>query len=56
MNGPILYKKFFNEGELNERATCKEFLQVKIEENRQLSSNICHFNLENGSCNGILYN
>jgi hypothetical protein len=45
-----------NEGELDESATCKDLLQVKPKENRQLSSNTCQFDLENGSCKEMLYN
>jgi hypothetical protein len=35
-NITIHLKNIFNEGELNENATCKDFLQVQIEGNRQV--------------------
>ena len=35
-NITIHLKNIFNEGELDEMATCKDFLQVQIEGNRQV--------------------
>lgn len=36
----------FAEGELSETATCKDYLQVRIEENREVSRNLQHYRLE----------
>lgn len=45
-NITIHLKNIFNEGELNENATCKDFLQVQIEGNRQVERNQRFYNLE----------
>jgi len=39
-------KNIFSEGELNENATCKNYLQVQNEGNRQVQRNLIHYNLE----------
>ena len=45
-NITIHLKNIFNEGELNENATCKDFLQVQIEGNRQVERKQRFYNLE----------
>ncbi len=45
-NITIHLKNIFNEGELNEKATCKDFLQVQTEGNRQVERNQRFYNLE----------
>lgn len=39
-------KAIYAEGELVEEATCKEFLQVRTEGNREVSRNVRHYRLE----------
>src|SRR3970040_1993501 len=39
-------KNIFNEGELDEMATCKDFLQVQIEGNRQVERKQRFYNLD----------
>lgn len=39
-------KVFFNEGELDEAATCKDFLQVQIEGGRQVERKQRFYNLD----------
>jgi hypothetical protein len=39
-------KSIYTEGELNETATCKEYLQVQQEGNRQVQRSLKHYNLE----------
>jgi hypothetical protein len=39
-------KNIYSEKELEESATCKDFLQVQMEGNRQVSRNITHYSLE----------
>lgn len=39
-------KAIYEEGELDEGATCKDFLQVRTEGNRSLKRNIKHYRLE----------
>jgi hypothetical protein len=38
-------KTIYEDGELDEAATCKEFLQVRIEGNREVSRQIAHYSL-----------
>jgi hypothetical protein len=39
-------KSIYQEGELNQYATCKDYLQVQIEGSRKVSRNIKHYNLD----------
>ena len=39
-------QNIFSEGELDEAATCKDFLQVRQEGNRQVSRKLKHYNLD----------
>lgn len=39
-------KNVYSEGELNENSTCKDYLQVQNEGNRQVQRNVSHYNLE----------
>jgi hypothetical protein len=39
-------KKIYKEGELAERATCKQYLQVQSEAGRQVQRNLKHYNLD----------
>ncbi|MDR0312277.1 MAG: virulence RhuM family protein, partial [Treponema sp.] len=39
-------KNIYQEGELDQNATCKEYLQVQIEGNRSVSRNTRHYNLD----------
>lgn len=45
-NITIHLKTIYEEGELSEEATCKEYLQVQIEGKRQIKRNLKHYNLE----------
>src|SRR4030066_2469903 len=45
-NITIHLKNIFNEGELDEMATCKDFLQVQIEGNRQVERKQRFYNLD----------
>src|SRR4030067_451254 len=45
-NITIHLKNIFNEGELDELATCKDFLQVQIEGNRQVERKQRFYNLD----------
>ncbi len=45
-NITIHLKNTFNEGELDESATCKDFLQVKIEGKRQMERQQLFYNLD----------
>lgn len=45
-NITIHLKNIFNEGELDEKATCKDFLQVKIEGKRQVERKQHFYNLD----------
>ena len=45
-NITIHLKNIFDEAELSEDATCKEFLQVQIEGNREVSRSIKYYNLD----------
>jgi hypothetical protein len=40
-----LQSSCFEEGELDEMATCKDYLQVRIEGERQVSRNLRHYSL-----------
>jgi len=42
----ILTKRIYNEGELTEEATCKQYLQVQTEGNRRVKRNIKYYNLD----------
>lgn len=44
-NVTLHLKSIFTEGELSERATCKEYLQVRTEGNREVSRQLRHYNL-----------
>ncbi len=39
-------KNIFDEGELDEASTCKDYLQVQTEGNREVKRNLRHYNLE----------
>ncbi len=39
-------KTIFGDGELDERATCKDFLQVRSEGSREVRRRLKHFNLD----------
>ena len=39
-------QNIFSEGELEETATCKDFLQVRLEGNRQVNRKLKHYNLD----------
>lgn len=39
-------KNIYNEGELDEKATCREFRQVRMEGKREVARNIPHYNLD----------
>ncbi|MDO5581721.1 MAG: virulence RhuM family protein [Planctomycetia bacterium] len=39
-------QNIFSEGELDETATCKDFLQVRLEGNRQVNRKLKHYNLD----------
>ena len=39
-------KSVFEEGELNESATCKDYLQVRMEGSRQVRRSLKHYNLD----------
>ena len=39
-------KNIYEEGELEENSTCKNYLQVQAEGNRKVQRNSCHYNLE----------
>lgn len=39
-------RAIYREGELKERATCKEYLQVRSEGGRQIQRSLRHYNLE----------
>jgi len=41
-----VHKNIFNEGELDEMATCKDILQVQIEGNRQVERKQRFYNLD----------
>ena len=45
-NITIHLKKIYEEGELAERATCKQYLQVQSEAGRQVQRNLKHYNLD----------
>lgn len=45
-NITIHLKAIYEEGELNELATCKEYLQVRQEGKRQINRHLKHYNLE----------
>ena len=45
-NITIPLKNIYEEGELNENATCKDFLQVQIEGNREVKRNQKFYNLD----------
>lgn len=45
-NITIHIKNIYDEGELQFSATCKDYLQVQTEGNRQVSRNIAHYNLQ----------
>ncbi len=45
-NVTLHFKAIFDEGELSERATCKEYLQVRPEGGRQVSRSLRHYRLE----------
>jgi hypothetical protein len=45
-NITIQLKNIFDEGELDEKATCKDFLQVKIEGRRQVERKQHFYNLD----------
>jgi len=45
-NITIHLKEIFADGELSEEATCKDYLQVRTEGNRQVSRNLRHYRLE----------
>ena len=39
-------KSIYEEGELSEEATCKDYLQVRIEGSRQIQRSLKHYSLE----------
>lgn len=39
-------QNIYDEGELTEAATCKEYLQVRIEGNRQVQRSLKHYSLD----------
>ena len=39
-------KSIYLEGELDQEATCKDFLQVRLEGSRQVERNVLHYNLK----------
>lgn len=45
-NITIHLKNIFGEGELEEKATCKDFLQVRKEGLREVTRNVAHYNLD----------
>ena len=44
-NVTIHIKAIYAEGELEEAATCKDYLQVRKEGNREVSRRLCHYSL-----------
>lgn len=45
-NVTIHFKDIFESGELDEKATCKDYLQVQIEGSRKVKRNITYYNLK----------
>src|SRR5688572_25555639 len=45
-NVTLHLRAIYNEGELIEEATCKDYLQVRIEGGREVSRNLRHYSLE----------